>query len=113
MSTRAPRKRTQPPPLDLFALLPSWELALVQERKSRETRKSYTTAMYHFLDWCEANPPPPALDRALVRPFVGPLLARGVAPAPARARQLGVQRFSAWCEEEGEIDHDPLVKLRA
>lgn len=113
MSTRAPRKRTQPPPLDLAALLPSWELALVQERKSRETRKSYTTGMYQFLDWCEANGHTPALERDLVRSFVGHLLAKGVAPATARARQLAVQRFSAWCEEEGEIDSDPLVKLRA
>ncbi|OCB20871.1 hypothetical protein A5674_04175 [Mycobacterium malmoense] len=30
-----------------------------------------------------------------------------------RARQLGVRRFSAWCEEEGEIDRDPLLGLKA
>src|SRR5438445_11725916 len=116
MAQVTPRKRTSkrtPPPLELAALLPSWELALVQERKSRETRKSYTTGMYQFLHWCEANGHTPALDRDLVRAFVGHLLAKGIAPSTARSRQLGVQRFSAWCEEEGEIDLDPLVKLRA
>ncbi|EFG73704.1 hypothetical protein HMPREF0591_6391 [Mycobacterium parascrofulaceum ATCC BAA-614] len=69
--------------------------------------------MYQFLDWCEANGHTPALDRDLVRAFVAHLLAKGVPPSTARSRQLGVQRFSAWCEEEAEIDSDPLVKLRA
>jgi len=113
MRTPAPRKPKQPPPLDLAVLLPSWELALVQEHKSRETRKSYTTGVYQFIDWCEAEGHTPALDRELVRGFVAHLLAKGVGPATARARQLGVQRFAAWCEEEGEIDANPLLKLRA
>jgi integrase/recombinase XerD len=107
------RKRKQSA-LDLASLLPSWELALRHERKSRETIKSYTTGMYQFLDWCEANGHNPGLDKHLVRSWVNDLITvSAVSPATAVARQLGVRRFSAWCEEEGEIDDDPLLGLRS
>lgn len=111
-SRAATRKRPRPA-LDLYELLPSWEVALRADRKSRETIKSYTTGVYQFLDWCEANSHEPALDRDLVRAFVAHLLSEGVEAATARARQLGVRRFSAWLEEEGEIDSDPLLGLKA
>lgn len=105
--------RRKSPSIDLAALLPSWELSLRAERKSAETMKSYTTGVYQFLDWCEANSHTPALERDLVKGFVANLLEGGAEPATARARQLGVRRFSAWLEEEGEIDTDPLVGLKA
>lgn len=110
--SRSARARTTPAP-NLTALLPSWEVSLRADAKSRETIKSYTTGMYQFLDWCEANGHAAALDRDLVRSFVAHLLAQGVEPATARARQLAVRRFSSWCEEEGEIDQDPLLGLKA
>jgi site-specific recombinase XerD len=69
--------------------------------------------MYQFLDWCEANGHTAALDRDLVRAWVADMLAAGSEPATARARQLGVRRFSAWCEAEGEIPSDPLLGLKA
>ena len=91
----SPRTR-KPPVLDLAALLPSWEVSLRADHKSRETIKSYTSGMYQFLDWCGANGHVPVLDRNLVRAWVAELLANGAAPATAGARQLGVRRFSAW-----------------
>lgn len=100
-------------PLDLAALLPSWELALRAERKSPQTIKSYGDGVRGFLRWCEKNHHLPALDRDLVKGFVADLLDDGAEPATARARQLGVRRFSAWLEEEGEVDTDPLLGLKA
>ncbi|MDC8992504.1 tyrosine-type recombinase/integrase [Mycobacterium marinum] len=97
----------------MAALLPSWELALRAERKSPQTIKSYGDGVRAFLRWCENNHHSPALDRDLVKGFVADLLASGAEPATARARQLGVRRFSAWLEEEGEIDADPLLGLKA
>jgi site-specific recombinase XerD len=94
-------------------MLPSWELALRAERKAPETIKSYTSGVYQFLDWCQANGHTPALDRELVKGFVADLLAGGAEPATARARQLGVRRFSDWLTEEGEVDTDPLLGLKA
>jgi site-specific recombinase XerD len=99
--------------LDLAALLPSWELALRAERKSPQTIKSYGDAVRAFLRWCDEHGHPPALDRELMKGFVADLLDGGAEAATARARQLGVRRFSAWLTEEGEIDDDPLLGLKA
>jgi site-specific recombinase XerD len=106
-------RRDKPPVLDLAALLPSWELALRAERKSPQTIKSYGDSMRGFIRWCEANGHTPAMDRDLVKGFVADLLDGGAEPATARSRQLGVRRFSAWLEEEGEVDTDPLLGLKA
>lgn len=105
--------RRKPLALDLASLLPSWELALRAERKSPQTIKSYGDGVRGFLRWCDANDHSPALTRDLVKGFVADLLDGGAEPATARARQLGVRRFSAWLVEEGEIDADPLLGLKA
>jgi integrase len=47
-----------------------------------------------------------------VKGFVADLLDGGAEPATARARQLGVRRFSRWLEDESEIDSDPLLGLK-
>src|SRR3954467_7299220 len=95
----------------LADLLPSWELALRAERKSPQTIKSYGDGVRAFIRWCEAHNHFPALDRDLVKGFVADLLGAGAEPTTARARQLGVRRFSAWLAEEGEVDDDPLLGL--
>jgi site-specific recombinase XerD len=100
------------PPLDLAALVPSWEVALKSEHKSQSTIRNYLYGVDAFVRWCKDSGHTPALDRNLVRSFVAEVIADGAEPATARARQLAVRRFSAWCEEEGEIDSDPLVGLR-
>ena len=105
--------RRKPPALDLGALLPSWELALRAERKSPQTIKSYGDGVRAFLRWCDEKGHSPALDRELVKGFVADILEAGAEPATARARQLGMRRFSVWLEEEGEIDSDPLIGLKA
>ncbi len=106
-------RKSTPPPVDLAALLPSWELALRSERKSPQTVKSYGDGVRTFLRWCETNGHSPALDRDLMKLFVAELLESGAEPATARSRQLAMRRFSAWLEEEGEIDDDPLLGLKA
>lgn len=100
-------------PLDLVALLPSWELALRAERKSPATLKAYGDGVRAFFKWCDRNGHTPALDRELVKGFVADLLDSGIEAATARSRQLSMRRFSAWLEEEGEIDTDPLLGLKA
>ena len=105
--------RRKPPPLDLAVLLPSWELALRSERKSPQTVKSYGDGVRAFLRWCNDNGHTPALDRDLVKGFVADLLDAGAEASTARSRQLAVRRFSAWLQEEGEVDTDPLLGLKA
>ena len=89
-------RRKPPPALDLAALLPSWELALRAERKAAQTIKGYGDGVRAFIRWCDQHGHSPALDRDLVKGFVADLLDRGAGPSTARARQLGVRRFSAW-----------------
>lgn len=101
------------PPLDLAALLPSWELALRAERKAPQTIKGYGDGVRSFLRWCAEQGHSPALDRTLAKMWVADLLDAGAEPATARARQLGLRRFAVWLEEEGEIDQDPLLGLKA
>lgn len=104
--------RRKPAPLDLAALLPSWELSLRAERKSPQTIKSYGDAVRAFLRWCDDHGHSPVLDRTLTKQWVAYLLDAGAEPSTARARQLGLRRFSAWLEEEGEQDTDPLLGLK-
>jgi site-specific recombinase XerD len=105
--------RRKPVSLDLAALLPSWELALRSERKSAATVKVYGDGVRAFLRWCAEHDHSPALDRELIKGFVADLLDAGAEAATARSRQLAMRRFSAWLEEEGEIDTDPLLGLKA
>jgi len=100
-------------PIDIAALLPSWELHLRAERKSPQTVKSYGDGVRRFLDWTAEAGRPAALDRTSVNAFVAALLDAGAEPSTARARQLALRRFSAWLLEEGETDTDPLLGLKA
>ena len=101
------------PKLDLDALLPSWELSMRAERKSASTIKNYTTGVRSFLAWCAANGHPAALDKTLAKMWVAHLLDAGAEPSTATARQLGLRRYSAWLEDEGEITDDPLLGLKS
>jgi site-specific recombinase XerD len=105
--------RRKPVPLDLAALLPSWQLALRSERKSAATVKIYGDGVRAFLKWCAEHDHSPALDRDLMKAFVADLLEAGAEASTARSRQLAMRRFSVWLEEEGEIDSDPLLGLKA
>lgn len=107
------RRRTPPPPLDIRALLSSWELHLRAERKSPSTVKQYGDGVRRFLAWCDDSGTPPVLDRPTVNAFVADLLDAGAEPATARSRQLALRRFSVWLLEEGEIESDELLGVKA
>lgn len=98
--------------VDLGALLPSWKLALLADRKSPQTIDSYTTGVRLFLQWCSQHGQFATLDRNMVRSWIADLLDGGAAPATARSRQMSLKRFSAWLVEEGELDSDPLRDLK-
>ena len=83
------------------------------ERKSASTIKNYTKGVRSFLEWCDDNRHPRALDKTLAKMWVADLLDAGAEPSTATARQLGLRRFSAWLEDEGEITDDPLLGLKS
>ena len=98
--------------VDLAGLLPSWELSLQADRKSRQTVEGYVTGVRLFLRWCEQERHAPVLDRATVRTWVASLLDGGAAAATARTRQMAVKRYSAWLLEEGEAEADLIRDLK-
>ncbi len=53
------------------------------------------------------------LMRAALNGWIADLLGSGYAPATARSRLLAVGRFAAWLAEEGEIDADPFLGIKA
>ena len=93
-------------------LLDSWLLHLAAERKSAQTLKTYGDGVRAFLRWCKQSETPSVLDRPTVNAFVTALMADGAEPSTARSRQLALRRFSAWLEEEQEIEADQLAKLK-
>lgn len=97
---------------DLRTLAGSWELSLRADRKSPQTLKAYGDGLRFYLDWCERGQHDP-LARVSLRAWVTDLLDGGAAPATARSRQLAVRRFTAWLDEEGEIEADPFVGVKA
>lgn len=98
--------------IDLRSLVSSWQLHLRAERKSNETIKSYTTGVTQYLDYCEREGLPAAIGKPPVNAWVAALLDSGLEPATVRARQLGLRRFSAWLDQEGELPSDPLLGLK-
>jgi site-specific recombinase XerD len=90
----------------------SWRLHLRAERKSDQTIKNYTTGVMQFLDHCAREDVPAVLDKKTVNAFVAAILDGGAEAATARARQLGVRRFSAWLADEEEIPRDELLGLK-
>lgn len=103
---------SDPAHLDLEALMQSWVLGMRAERKSPATIKAYTDAVTGFIRWCGAEDVPVVLDRPTVNAYVAGLLDAGREPTTARARQLGIRRFSAWLTAEGEVDADPLLGIK-
>lgn len=83
------------------------------ERKSPQTIKSYSEGVRQYLRWCTDNNRPVVLERHQLAGFIDSLLTAGAQPTTARARQLGVRRFSAWLVDEQEIPTDPLLGVKA
>jgi len=92
-------------------LLPSWLLSLKASNKSPKTIAVYHEGVRLFLAWCEKTGTSPELTRPVVQGFVASLFDAGRSANTARARQVEVKRFSAWCAAEGETGADQLAGL--
>jgi site-specific recombinase XerD len=98
---------------DLAELLPSWQLAMRAERKSDRTIKSYTEGVQVFVRWCESTGTAPELTMSTVQAYIADVLDRGAEAATALARQKAVRRYAVWLVDEGELDTNPLLGLKA
>lgn len=103
-------KRTPDP--GIADLLPSWILALRADKKSPQTVKAYGDGVRFYLAYCDEHDCDP-LDRHSLRAWVVALLDGGSQASTARARQLAVRRFTSWLADEGEIETDPMLGMKA
>ncbi len=98
-------------PSELDALVPSWRLHLLAERKTDGTIKTYLAGVRPYLEWCAAGAHDP-LDRAILQVWTTGLLEAGRSPSTAKTRMMAVRHFSRWLAEEGEIPADPFLRMR-
>jgi site-specific recombinase XerD len=98
-------------PISLAELLPSWQVALNSEHKSRHTVSQYRDGVRAFLRWCETTGTTPELSKPTVQAFIAALFDGGAQAATARARYLALRRFSHWLAKENEIDSDRLIGM--
>jgi site-specific recombinase XerD len=99
-------------PIDLPAMLASFELALRAERKSAATVKTYRDGVRGFLRWCETTGTEPELTRLNTQQFLADLTDRGAEGNTALTWLKGLRQFSAWLAAEGETDNDPIASLK-
>lgn len=96
---------------DLAALVPSWRLHLLAERKAEGTIRTYLAGVQPYLDWCEVGAHDP-LNRAILQAWTAELLDTGRSPSTAKTRMMAVRHFSRWLADEGEIAADPFLRMK-
>jgi len=96
--------------MDMMALLGSWEIALRDEGKSRNTVRAYGDSVRALIAWQEASGRA-GLDRAGIAGFLSAIQENGSA-STANLRARAIRLFSAWLAEEGEISSHTLAGLK-
>lgn len=102
---------SQPPP-DLAGLLDSWQIILRAENKALNTIRSYRHGVHKYLEWLQANGQPAEITAPHVQRYIAHLIDTGSEANTARLRLASLRAFTKWMVEDGELDDDPLVRLR-
>jgi integrase len=97
--------------VDVAGLLPSWLVALKAANRSPKTIRQYEDGVRLFLAWCETTGTTPELSKPVVGAFISSIFDAGQSANTARARQLALKRFSAWCVAEHELGADALIGM--
>ena len=100
--------------LQLPEALPSWRRSLKASNKSEKTIASYFLAANQLIDYLEENRLPLAVnlvDTDAIRGFLEHVLSRR-ASATARQRYASLGQLFKWLYEEGEIDRNPLDRVK-
>jgi site-specific recombinase XerD len=94
-------------------LLISFERHLKAENKSAQTRNHYLGASQHFLNYCQEENLPEAVNvtREHVELWLASLY-EDYAVASVRNRFVGLHQFFKWLQEEGEITRDPMERIK-
>jgi len=97
----------------LEALIDSWELSLRQRNLSAQTQKTYLTSAGQLLAHLAASgiTDPEAVRRIDIQTFLVDLLVTR-SPATASVRFRALQQLFGWMTEEGEIDTNPMERMK-
>jgi site-specific recombinase XerD len=101
--------------IDIPALLPSWQRSLRAARRSPRTVQSYTEAAEQLSDFLVRRGMPTAVTsirREHVESFIEDL-DRRFKPATVGVRFRSLQQLFRWMLEEGEIERDPMERMRS
>jgi site-specific recombinase XerC len=101
--------------IDIPTLLPSWQRSLRAARRSPRTVQSYTEAAEQLSDFLVRKGMPTAVTsiaREHVEAFIEDLDTR-FKPATVGVRFRSLQQLFRWMLEEGEIERDPMERMRS
>jgi site-specific recombinase XerD len=101
--------------VDIPALLPSWQRSLRAARRSPRTVQSYTEAAEQLADFLIRHGMPSAVDsirREHVESFIEDL-DRRFKPTTVGVRFRSLQQLFKWLLEEGEVERDPMERMRS
>jgi integrase/recombinase XerC len=99
-----------PHDLDPDALIVSWTRSMRARNLSRKTISGYVESARQLVDHARAHRRKPLTRRSIEEWLAD--LADAKAPATVSVRYRAVQQFTRWLYEEGEIDADPMDRLR-
>jgi site-specific recombinase XerD len=101
--------------IDIPALLPSWQRSLRAARRSPRTVQSYTEAAEQLSDFLVRKGMPTgvtSIAREHVEAFIEDLDTR-FKPTTVGVRFRSLQQLFRWMLEEGEIERDPMERMRS
>ena len=101
--------------LKLADLIDSWDRSLRAENRAPTTIISYLLAarqLQAFLEEQGHSTLIGEVTRGDIEGFIASFLERGSSPATAAQRYRSLQQFFRWADGEGEIDVNPMAKMR-
>lgn len=99
----------------LTPLVSSWQLALESENKAPRTIEGYLESLMLFDRWLDQHHPgvlPEEISTETCRRWLAEL-GQTRKPSTVRTRYGGLRQFFAWCHDEGEIEANPMARIKA
>uniref|UniRef100_UPI003736792F tyrosine-type recombinase/integrase n=1 Tax=Luteococcus sp. TaxID=1969402 RepID=UPI003736792F len=100
-------------PLDDLAT--SFARALRAEGRAAGTLRLYGQSVRFFSEWLVSDGQAPTADnftRGNVREWLAHLDEQGQSANTRKTRFRGLYRFAEWCIDEGELDANPMAKMK-